>query len=177
MKKTVVFLVLALAFAQFAYADTASLKVDFVSSSADVIVSEEPGQSDIAQFQIDFDVTAVDGDIYLDNSCKENGPDVAGQGVEYTLVAKNKNSSVCVFSGLTSEGGDTLTSFIVPEGDTRSFSLTVSVIGSEDHFTKMALVSLNGTTDVTDATPDQFYKNGLGAMSEFVTPTVFVNVN
>jgi peptidoglycan hydrolase-like protein with peptidoglycan-binding domain len=173
--------------AQTLYDD--GIAVSLVSKTATKTVSPDTATTtDSGSYVINFDVTAVGADMYIDKSSLVDATagtlgTTAGQGTEFR-ISKNGTavdaatttyaapSSILTADGSTS--GDEATSFKVAEGTTRSFHLTVAFsLGNSagtdsDGFYRVAIDSINWDTDgTTDATPDKFYTFGLG---DYVTP-------
>ena len=155
-----------------------SISTEFVSSEAVIVEpADAPGEKDVATFVVTFLVSAEGGDAFLDKSCKENSANVDGQGVEYFLRTKSQNTPIaCVFAVTDGILGDGDFSYIVPEGESREFALSVSVQADADHTTQMLLGSLNWGIEGGEANVDQFYSTGFGPASEYKTDMLFLNV-
>jgi hypothetical protein len=100
-------------------------------------VADSTGEQDQGEYELVFDVTAFDDDMYIDASTEnDDGGNVAGQGVVYDINASPATSVATVSSAtLTAAGTETLDQaggeFWVEEGDTRRFTLNV-VLAAED---------------------------------------------
>ena len=176
--------------AQVFYAD--GINVSLVSKSATKTVSPDTATTtDSGSYVINFDVTAVGADMYLDKSSTLNivagGVDAAaGQGVLFEIykngVAVDQAvanfaagpASVLSVDGSTVGTVDNLTNkFKITEGETRHFHLTVAVgldtTGTNgDGFYRVGMPSINWTSVTTDNDlAANYYTFGL---SDFVTP-------
>lgn len=152
----------------------AGIMADFVSSSESVtFTADESGENDRGTFTIKFDVTAFDGDMYIDRTCAEDEDQGdAGEGLSYTVTNSGSNSTSCNLTAAGSESGDTANVYEVEEGDTRTFTLTVVVTASADHFAEVAIEAINWDNESADTTPDFFYTANL---DDFETDSLFLN--
>lgn len=133
--------------------------------------SDTSGVGDQGQFVIKYDVTAFDGDIYVDNTCTEDTDDseAAAEGNSYTLTNPSSNSSTCV---LTSTGDNASNSFLVEEGETETFTLTVNVTASADAFVQLDMTAI-GWVPTTAGQGTQLYTFNL---DEFESDPLFLNM-
>jgi len=174
----------ALGNAQSFYAT--GINVALVSKTATKTTSPDTTTvTDTGTYVINFDVTAIGADMYID---KTSGIDadvadgfvevVAGQGVAYSVSKGGTaaDAAVATFVApsaiLTADGtttDDSTTDFKVAEGATRHFHLTVTVglnhaDGTDsDGYYKVNLGSINWAT--ADATADSFYTFNLSDYS------------
>ena len=155
-----------------------SIQVDFVSTNIEIEPAGDPGEGQVATFSMVFNITAIGDDAYIDNDCRENASNISGQGIEYSMLHKNKNTTSCILTSTASldgEGGDgSLEKFEIDEGDTEEFTLTVVATAQADHTTQVLLNSINWTTQ-PDEVADLFFNEGFGPLSEFKTNTIFLN--
>jgi hypothetical protein len=131
--------------------------------------------SDIGTFTFVFDVTAVDGDIFID----ETAPAV-GAGATETDLAVNVGTGTITGSIASISGGkdglaeNVTNSFRVDEDETNRFQITVDVRdgGTDlvDGFHDMTIVSI--LYALTDVDGDLLYTSN---MDRFVTPQIFLN--
>jgi hypothetical protein len=154
------------------------IMAEFVSASETTTFSgDAAGEEDIAQFKINFKVTAFDGDMRIDKSCEDiavNGIGDAGEGTVYTVTGDDNDAPACSLTSSTTDSEDNGNVFEVDEGTTRSFTLTVSVTGDDDasgDFISVAISSIGWGT-ATDNSNDNNYTFNL---DEFKTDTLFVN--
>lgn len=154
------------------------IEVEMVSTNIELEPAGDPGEGQVGTFSMVFNITAHGDDAYIDNSCRENASNVSGQGIEYSMLHKNKNTTSCVLTSTASldgEGGDgSLEKFEIDEGDTEEFTLTVVATAQADHTTQVLLNSINWTTQ-PDEVADLFFNEGFGPLSEFKTNTIFLN--
>lgn len=119
--------------------------------------------ADTATYTIKFDLTAFGGDVTIDRSCEEGGADAADQGVEYVVTNNGSNTSACSLASTAEDNtDDTGAAWLLRDGQTKEFTLTVAVTATADHFAKVYLESINWDNLVTDTTPDLYYTAGLG---------------
>ncbi len=156
--------------------------VALVSKSATKTVSSDPATAtDSGTYVINFDVTAIGADMYIDKSSVAEttagtADTTAGQGVEY-YVSKNgtagnaaatkQTAPSSILSADGSTTGDTATAFKVNEGETRHFHLTVNFAldysgADASGFYRVNLGSINWDNESGDTTPDFFYTFNLG---------------
>jgi peptidoglycan hydrolase-like protein with peptidoglycan-binding domain len=134
------------------------------------------GAGDTTQYALNFSVKAGDDDIYIDRSIQRTtSPSVAGAGVAWATTTSSTsgitNLGVASFSAADTNSGDTVTSFKVPAGTTRTFTLNVSLTATGAGFTGVMLTGLNyGTTSNTDISTT-YYTAGLDS---FKTQDVFM---
>lgn len=152
-----------------------TIEVTFVSSDTTIMVTDDPGEGDVATFNLVFNIKAIGDDVYIDRSCRENASNVAGQGIEFSMLHKNKNTTSCVLTSTASvDGVGALEKFEIDEEETEQFTLTVSATAQADHFAQMLLNSINWTTQ-SEEVADLFFNEGFGPLSEFKTDTAFLN--
>jgi hypothetical protein len=146
------------------------------SFSADAATEVDNGT-----FVITFDVTANGEDMYIDRSTDVTGADcaveanAAGQGVEFCFNTTNAATMTVLSENLEAEGtesADNTNTFFVPEGSTRTFTLTVVAQPSADTSAQMVIESINWGTASGD-TNANYYTIDLG---DFKTPYLFLNV-
>jgi hypothetical protein len=118
----------------------------FVSATeVKTVTSDTSGTGDQAQFIIKYDITAFDGDIYIDNTCTEdnNGSEVATT-TSFSITNDGSNSVSCVMTaeGTDTDSTDSANTFLVDENDTREFTLTVNATASADAFAQVSLQAI-----------------------------------
>lgn len=150
-----------------------SIEVDFVSTNGAISVAA--GGSEMLSTEIVFNITAHGDNAFIDASCRENGPNIAGQGIEYTVLNKNKNTTACsITSGADSVGTGSAMKFRVNEEETEQFVLNLSVTPQASHTTQIFLNSINWTTNEA-AVANFFFNSGFGPTSEFKTESFYLN--
>ena len=124
------------------------------------------GEPDIGTFHITFDVGAGDDDVYIDRSVsmdkERDGKGALGSGFQWMTTKGSvgvKNFSAVI----TAEGpssGDSANTFKVAEGDTRRFTLTISLQPTSDGSVGVQLTGINWATS-DGASASNFYTSGL----------------
>ncbi len=153
------------------------IEVEMVSTNIELEPAGDPGEGQVGTFSIVFNITAHGDDAYIDHSCRENASNIPGQGIEYSMLHKNKNTTSCALTSTASLDGEAvegLAKFEIDEGSTEEFTLTVVATAQADHTTQVLLNSINWTTQ-PDEVADLFFNEGFGPLSEFKTNTVFLN--
>jgi peptidoglycan hydrolase-like protein with peptidoglycan-binding domain len=128
-------------------------------------------QPDKGTFTIQFKVEAFGDDIYIDKSTTENNGDSfsAGSGANYSITNADDNSTIANLDSTAREQANT---YIVREGKTETFTLTVAATASESNFAAAALKAINwGYSD--DSALDNFYTFDL---REFKTNPLYLGV-
>lgn len=146
-------------------------EVDLVSvSETKTRSSDTVGVGDQGQYTIRYEVTAVDGDIYIDDSCTEDndGSEVASAGNSYSVTNPTDNSTQCSF---TSSADEVSNSFRIEEGETETFTLTVVVTAVNDNFAQVSLEAIGWATAAGNGT--NVYDSNLG---DFETDPLFLNM-
>lgn len=149
---------------------------EFVSGDADVVSGEVLVQSDAGTFEIVFDVTPFDGDIFIDSTAPLLTGSVATGGADESDVNQDGNVSgdvTCTIAGVS--GFTTVTnSFRVDEDDTGRFRITCDVRDGttdlSDGFTGISLGNI--VYALTDVDGDLAYTFDL---ADFKTPQVFLD--
>ncbi len=161
----------------------AGIMVDFVSAEAErTFTADAATEDDQGTYEIVFEVTAFDGDAYIDTSCEDdNGADAAGQGTVFDInssAGTPTGGSTCLVDAAGTVTGDVVgTSWRVIEGQTREFTFTVTLTADStptDGNHQVILESINWDNEAggVDATPDFFYNFN---MDDFKTPYLFLN--
>ena len=120
--------------------------LDFVSASETVQTSDTA--TDIGTFTLKYEVTAFDGDIFIDNTCTEDndGSEVATT-TSYSVSNDGSNTTNCVMTAAgTVTNADSAATFKVLEGTSRVFTLTVSVSATADSFAEVSLEAIGWDT-------------------------------
>lgn len=124
------------------------------------------GSGDTTQYALTFNVTAGDDDLYIDRSVQRTtSPSVAGAGVAWATTTTSTsgvtNVGVTNFSASDTNNGDTATSFKVPAGTTRTFTVNVSLTATGSGFTGVMLTGINYDTDTNTNDSAQYYTANL----------------
>lgn len=131
-----------------------------ITSPADPATS---ASADVATYSEKFELTAFGGDVTIDRSCEEGGANAVDQGVEYIVTNSASNTTACSLTSTADDNpDDSGASWLLREGETKEFTLTVAVTATASHFAKIYLESINWDDVTTDATPDLYYTAGLG---------------
>ena len=140
-----------------------------LSHAADLVVTTDDDQG---TFTIVFDVTAFDGDIYLDGtSPTETGTaehDLTITGAETVLASSIRSSTGATLSG-TLDGAAT---YRILEDDTERFEIKVTLAPTADGYFEVAIADL--VYALTDVTGNLAYTFDL---DDFKTPQLFLNQN
>jgi peptidoglycan hydrolase-like protein with peptidoglycan-binding domain len=137
------------------------------------------GAGDVTQYALPFTVTAGDDDLYIDRSTQRTlSPSAAGGGIAWATTTSSTagvtGAAATSFSAADTNNGDTATSFKVPAGTTRTFTLNVSLTATGSGFTGVMLTGINyGTVSNTD-TSTQYYTANLDT---FKTQDVFMTTH
>jgi hypothetical protein len=144
--------------------------IDLVSTSeTKTFSSETSGVGDQGQFVIKYEVTAFDGDIYIDNTCVEdnNGSEVS---TATSFSTTGAGTAVCnvVSTGDTDAG----TAFLIEDGETETITLTVNVTATADAFVQVALEAI-GWDNAAGGDDNVFDFNLPG---DYETDSLFLNM-
>jgi hypothetical protein len=153
---------------------TDGVEVELVSVDTSIIFAgETAGQQQVGEFVIVVDVTAVGTDIYIDKSSNEDGDrdgsDSAGDGFLWATTSESTTGTTTIADTVTASGstsGDTSTAFKISEGQTRRFTLNVTLVGQADGVAAVQMTGINWDIDSGDSTGDNFYNSN---MSDFKT--------
>lgn len=158
------------------------IMVEFVSADAErTFTADASGEDDQGTYTIVFDITAFDGDMYIDDDCEDdNGADAAGQGTVFDVnssAGTPTGGATCLVDAAGTETGDTSSSWQVQEGETRQFTFTVTLTADTtptDGNHQVILESINWDDEAggVDSTPDFFYNFN---MDDFETDYLFLN--
>lgn len=145
------------------------IMVEFVSADAEVTYTGDIANTndhDRGTFEIVFDVTAFDSDVYVDGSAitVEDGNSLAEQDVAVT-------GSPTISGTVSSAADDAANStFKVKEDETERFTVTVSVTPAADGFYKVNLDGVLYAFTAVDGTDEYTFD-----MSEYETPEIYLN--
>lgn len=104
--------------------ETHTIALNGIAVVADSTDSDTVGTNDtVGQFTITFDVTAMDDAAYIATTSDNTGT----PGVQYVIFTGNSTTTLTDTSALTSSADTDGGFFVVNEGDTESFTLTVSI--------------------------------------------------
>lgn len=122
--------------------DQVEASANLVTESNYLVSAADPeiaGSGDIYAFEVEFQVTAQGGDVYLGKSGMDWGKAPGSNGRTETEGAS------LAANGTTAN--DTSTAFRINEGDTRTFTATVVLRAVEDGWSGVQITSLNWGTD------------------------------
>jgi len=139
------------------------------------IVGSGAGDDDQGTFEIVFDVTAFDGDIYIDGT----SPTLTGAGALLDLNLTETGTHALTSATITSPSGATLTGtanadarFKVAEGETERFKVTAVLTVSVDGFASIKIADIvYALSDVTGTTSYTFN------LDDFKTGDLYMNAN
>jgi peptidoglycan hydrolase-like protein with peptidoglycan-binding domain len=159
------------------------IKVEFVSKSATkTFTADATGEFDQAEYVITFNVTAFGGDAYVLKGAQEAdtppAPGAGAKGAYYDLLSDTGDSSSAVegtaVASLTSNATEQTNTFLVPDGQTKTFTLKVTVSASStDQWTRAGLEAVHWAT--TDTSTSR-YSYTYGLDEDWRTDLVFLNV-
>lgn len=154
--------------------------VELVSTSAVIshvgdIAGSGAGDDDQATFTVTFDVTAFDGDIYIDGT----SPSLTGAGAILDLNLVSTGTVALTSAIINSPSGATMTGtinadarFKVSEGETERFAVTVVSTVSADGLTHLEVDDIvYALTDVTGTTSYTFN------LEDYKTADILMNAN
>ena len=121
------------------------IPVDSVETSTNT-----SGDNDtLGEFTIEFDVTAIEGDFYIAETATLGTS--ATIGVEFSYTGSNASSTGDVVSGTLSSTADEDTPgvFMVSEGETETFTLSVTIDPAFSGDYRVALTGVNYTSDAS----------------------------
>jgi hypothetical protein len=164
------------AVAEDVYGYEVAFTFDLVSTSAVRTASGVALTPDSGTYTIKFELTAFGGDVSISGLCEEtttNGSGEVDEGVVYTLTG---NTDVtCDLSSTANVNPADAADFIILEGESEEFTLTVVAEGADD-ISKVYLNSINFDSTSTDTSVDEFFSAGLGEQ-ETSTSSVFLDDN
>lgn len=117
--------------------------------------ADQYGEVDQGTFTFEYNITAFGMDVVIDKSCKEDGTDIPDQGTEYYVLMNTSNTTACGIASTAPTAGNDSGSWIIEEGETESFTLTVLVVPTIDQNTSVSLESINWD-DTSDTSPDRY---------------------
>ncbi len=153
-----------------------------VSTSAAVTTTGDAAAttptSDIGTFTQTFDVTAFGGAIAIDKTCAEDEDQGDnGEGASVIVTTAGSNTATCsIASSNASSSSTSANSWVVPDGQTKRFTITTAVTSTADHFAKTYLEAINWDVDANAAADTLFYTSGLG-IDNTSTSEIFLNDN
>ncbi|HYE22836.1 MAG TPA: peptidoglycan-binding protein [Candidatus Paceibacterota bacterium] len=145
------------------------IMVEFVSAEEDV-TSPETG-ADRGTFEITFDVTAFDSDVYVDGTA----PDASGTTESDLEVSGSGTLSAVITSptGATLSGTQNADArFLVEEGDTERFTITANITATTDGFFSVAVGDIRYA--LSDVTGNLTYDFNL---DDFKTDSIYLDTN
>ena len=159
---------------------TGGLDVAYVSdATSKTFTADDAGEKDRIEYEIVFEVTALEDDVYLDRTVTRDNTVAGGSAGDGFMWATSSDSTTgttstsAIVSAEDTDSSDTATKFYVAEGETREFTLTVTLEAGIDGAAGVILTAINWTTDSTDATPNEFHTTGL---EDYKTDTKSLNV-
>lgn len=148
-------------------APVVAVDVEFVSGTTSMIfVADVPGDGDIAEFEITYQVSAIGGNVYIDGTCTGGG---------LALLPEDGNvfeigGDVLVWTELSVDGSTVGESFLIEEGTTVEFRLTVLAEARGDGFVQLVLEGIGWSPSLGEG--DQIVVLPEG---EFETMSIFMN--
>ncbi len=124
------------------------------------------GSGDNTQYAINFNVSAGDQDIYIDRSVQNTlNPSAAGGGIAWATTTSSTpgvtNAGTANVTAADTNFGDTTTSYKIPAGSTRTFTLNVVLTATGTGFTGVQLTGINWDTVSNTNSSTNYYTSGL----------------
>lgn len=143
------------------------LMFSLVSTSASVTTvgdaSATTPTSDTGTFTIKYKLTAFGSNISVDKDCVEDGSQSADEGVSYIITnGSNIAATSCSVSSTADTNPDDSNAWLIEDGSSETFTLTVAGTATADTFAKVYLEAINYDEDTTDTSPDQFFMSDIG---------------
>jgi len=154
---------------------------NFSASFQNIFTADDVGEVSVVRFDIEFEVTASDTDVYLDKSTEDvdgfdggagDGAGDDGEGVVYTVDTTATPDAVtavlqCI-SNCGNSGDNTANNFFIADGDTETYRLRVTVTGDSTPTTADFAVWIDSINwDTADSSVDnQFFTSNLGEDSD-----------
>ncbi len=153
--------------------ETEGIEVELVSTSNEIIFAgESAGQKQIAEFKIVVDITATGEDMYIDKDAAadygRDGSGSAGSGFQWATTTTSTTGTTSVAAVVTATGstsGDSTNTFKINEGQTRRFTMTVTLEAGNDGVAAVQLTGIN-YDDADGSSAAEFYTSN---MSDFKT--------
>ncbi|MDB5194882.1 MAG: baaA1 [Parcubacteria group bacterium] len=145
---------------------TVGLTIAKVSATANKSLGTTVGSGDNTQYAITFTATAGDQDIYIDRSIQNTlTPSAAGAGTAWATTTSSTagvtNAGTANLTAADTNSGDTATSYKVPAGSTRTFTLNVTLTATGTGFTGVQLTGINWDTVSNTNSSTNYYTAGL----------------
>lgn len=156
--------------------DAGIMVVFDTASAVRTFTADATGEDDQGTYTVEFDVTAFDGDMRIDNSSEVADANAAGQGVEFTEVdtAGTPVLGSDILESDIVDSEDTANTFEVDEGTTRHFMLTVIYSADSTPTDGSVYVRIDGINwgTATDDTNANYYEFDMG---DYKTNYLFLN--
>jgi hypothetical protein len=119
------------------------IKVTFLSATTNQSsLADEPGRGDVVEFKITYEVEAIGGERYIDETCTGGGLALLPEDGNVFEIGED----VLVFSELISDGDRISGSFLIEEGTKVVFTLTVVAEARSDGFAQLVLEGIGWST-------------------------------
>ncbi len=146
--------------------ETTGITVTKVDATATKSTGTTVGSADYTQYTISFRVTAAEDDLYIDRSVQNtSSPSAAGGGASWATTTSSTagvtTGSVTSLAASDTNNGDTSTSYKVPAGTSRVFSLNVTLTATATGFTGVQLTGINYDTDSNTNDSTTYFTAGL----------------
>jgi hypothetical protein len=153
---------------------TEGISASLVSTSAQKTTSLGTNvTAEVGEFKIVTDITAIGGDMWIDKDATadpdRNGAGSAGTGFQWATTTQSTTGTTTVASVLSASGStssDSATAYKISEGQTRRFTLTVSLSADINGVAAVQLTGINYDDDSTTSDSTTFYTTNL---SDFKT--------
>jgi len=156
------------------------IMVEFVSvTETKTFSADDAGEKDRVTFVFKYDITAFDGDFFLDKELVATAtPNTITDGNAYATTSQSttgtSTGASSVISSTETHSSDTTHAFFLEEDETRSFTLTVELEAQIDGTIQTYISGFNwGTAGSADSSADQMYTFNLdNNLSDAVTVNV-----
>lgn len=134
---------------------SAGLVVETTDVSESLKINDDGAADDEGVFEIEFDVTAFESDVYIDNNALR-GLVETNTGVNFIMTSGGTTVTTgTTTSSLTSTADLDGSRYLVSEGETETFTLTVEFDPATSGFHKVELYSVNFNDTNADADTQQ----------------------
>lgn len=144
-----------------------TIEVEFLSGTTSMLdVAMTPGDGDMVMFEVTYEVTAIGGDVYVDETCTGGGIALLPEDGNVFEIGED----LLVFTELSSTAIRLPGCFLVEEGETEVFTLTVIAEARSDGFGQLLLEGVGWSASPGEG--DQMFVLPIG---EFETVAIWMD--
>lgn len=141
-------------------------------SVVSVASSDTSGIDEAVTYEIDLDITAVDGDVYIEGACTEDNDALSAAATGFNFSVLNNADFTASCNVTTGAGAGATADYKVQEGETETFTLTVSVAATTaSDFAQVTLEGINWSE--ADEAGDIMFEGALD--DDYKSTSVFIN--